>query len=40
MSRLSSKIIVAVLLGFTAITASACTVPLTIDPGTSGLTFL
>jgi hypothetical protein len=37
MSRLSSKIVVAVLLGFTAVTASACTLPLTFDPGTSGI---
>lgn len=39
MSRLSSKIAVAVILGFTALTASGCTLPLTFDPGTSGLTF-
>jgi hypothetical protein len=40
MSRLSSKILVALILGFTALTASGCTVPLTIDPGGSGLVFM
>ncbi|WAJ42712.1 hypothetical protein OK015_15660 [Mycobacterium sp. Aquia_216] len=37
MSRLSSKIVVAVILGFTALTASGCTFPVTIDPGSSGI---
>jgi hypothetical protein len=40
MSRLSSKIVVALILGFTALTASGCTIPLTIDPGGSGLVFV
>jgi hypothetical protein len=40
MSRLTSKIVVALILGFTALTASGCTVPLTIDPGGSGLVFM
>ena len=31
MSRLSSKIVVVVILGFTALTASGCTFPVTID---------
>jgi hypothetical protein len=35
MSRLSSKIAVAVVLGFTALTASGRTFPVTLDPGGS-----
>ena len=34
MSRLSSKVIIAVVLGFTALTASGCTVPVTVSCGT------
>jgi len=33
MSRFSSKVIIAVVLGFTALTASGCTVPLTVSCG-------
>lgn len=39
MTRLSSKLVVTLILGFTALTASGCTIPLTIDPGSSGLVF-